>query len=177
MHHGYNGFFEFDDRFTDDDKETEFVQITIHSGSLIVVECPAFPKSLQTNTDRDDFALSDFITPNMLKAMDIRRNKFLKDTNKKEGKHQNRRSKFLYLQFPEDHLLSSKELEGDHEENEVPFDIIDDTAGRSWVVFKVITTHEEAIKAGKSVDAATQKLSKLALKKQEKKGTDTNMGD
>ena len=168
-HHGYIGFFEFDERFTDDDKETEFVQITIHSGSLIVVECPAFPKSLQTNKDRDEFALSDFITPNMLKAMDIRRNKFLKDTNKKEGKHQNRRSKFLYLQFPEDHLLSSKELEGDHEENEVPFDIIDDTAGRSWVVFKVITTHEEAIKAGKSVDAATQKLSKLALKKQKKR--------
>jgi len=50
---------EFDEHFTDDDKETKFVQITNHTGSLIVVECPAFPKSLQTNMDCHKFALSD----------------------------------------------------------------------------------------------------------------------
>ena len=173
LYHGYIGFFLFDDRFTDDDKETEFVQITIHSGSLIVVECPAFPKSLQTNTDRDDFALSDFITLNMLKAMDIRRNKYLKDTHKREGRHPDRRSKILYLQFPADHMLSSKELEGDHEENEVPFEVIEDSANQTWVVFKIVTLHQEANKAGKTVDSITQKLSKMALKKQRRQqGTD-----
>ena len=171
LYHGYIGFLEFDDRFTDDDNETEFVQITIHSSSLIIVECPAFPKSLQTNKDRDEFATNDFITPNMLKAMDIRRNKYLKDADKKDGRHPERRSKFLYLQFPSDHLLSSKELEGDHEENEVPFEVIEDSANQSWIVFKIVTLHEEANKAGKTVDSATQKLSKMALKKKKKKGT------
>ena len=171
FYHGYIGILEFDMRFTDDDMETEFVQITIHSGSKVVVECSAFPKSLQTNTDRDEFALSDFVTPNMLKAMDIRRNKFLKDTNKNDGKHPERRSKFLYLEFPSDHMLSSKELEGDHEEHEVPFEVIEDSANQSWVVFKLITLHRESNKAGKSIDSVTQKMSKMALKQQKKKGT------
>ena len=179
--HGYFGFLEFDERFTDDDTETEFVQITIHSGSLIVVECPAFPKSLQTNKDRDEFALSDFVTANMLKAMDVKRNKCLKDTHKKDGKHPDRRSKFLCLQFPSDHMLSSKELDGDHEENEVPFEIIDDSAQQSWIAFKVLALHQEANKAGKTVDSVSQKLSKMALKKQRKQqsaGTnDNDVGD
>jgi len=181
LHHGHFGFLEFDERFTDDDTETEFVQITIHSGSLIVVEYPAFPKSLQTNKDCDEFALSDFITANMLKAMDIKRNKYLKDIHKKDGKHPDRRSKFLYLQFPADHMLSSKELDGDHEENKVPFEIIDDSVEQSWIVFKVVTLHQEANKAGKTVDSVSQKLSKMALKKQRKQQStgmnDNEMGD
>jgi len=176
LYQGYIGFLQFDERFPTDDAETEHVQITIHSRSLIVVECPAMPKSLQTNTDRDTFAMDDFITANMLKAMDIRRNKFLKDT-KKDGKNTQRRSKFLYLQFPEDHLLSSKELEGDHEEEEVPFELIKDSENIDWIVFKVVTTHVEGNKAGKTVDSVTQKLSKLAMKQQKKKGTnDETMG-
>ena len=109
----------------------------------------------------------------MLKAMDIRRNKYLKDTHKREGRHPDCRSKFLYLQFPADHMLSSKELEGDHEENEVPFEVIEDSARQTWVVFKIVTLHQEANKAGKTVNSITQKLSKMALKKQRRQqGTD-----
>jgi len=78
-------------------------------------------------------------------------------------------------------MLSSKELDGDHEENEVPFEIIDDSAQQSWIVFKVVTLHQEANKAGKTVDSVSQKLSKMALKKQRKQqstgATDNDVGD
>jgi len=150
---------------------------TNHTGSLIVVECPAFLKSPQTNKDLDEFALSDFITANMPKALDIRHDKCVKDTDKKEGKHPDCQSKFLHLQFPSDHLLSSKELESDHKENEVSFEVIDNSAKQSWIVFKVVTLHQEANKAGKTVDSVTQKRSKMAIKKQRKQqGTTENMG-
>jgi hypothetical protein len=123
LYYGYFGFLEFDDRFIADDPITEHVRVTIYSGTTLIVECPALPKSHQTNTDRDQFAVDDFISVNMLKQMDIKRNKFLEDVDLNKGKHQDRRYKRLHLQFPDGHQLSSKELEGDHEEYEAPFDV------------------------------------------------------
>jgi len=164
LYHGYFGFFRFDGKLVDDDPHFEHVKISIYSGTKLVIEMPAFPRAHQTNADRDSFALDDFVSANMLKAMDIKRNKFVKDTKKEKGLNPERRWKRLFLQFPEDHQLSSKELEGDHEENEVPLEMIDDDEGNFWILFKVVTTHIEGNKAGKSEDI-TQKMSKLALKK------------
>jgi len=170
LYHGYFGFLRFDNKLVDDDPYFEHVRLTIYSGSKLVIEAPALPRAHQTNEDRDEFEKDEFITENMIKAMDIKRNKYLKDVNKDKGKNQDRRWKRLFLEFPDDHLLSLKELAGDHEENEVPFEIVEDNDNAFWIVFKVVSTHVEGNKAGKSVDGVTQKLSKMALKAKKKKG-------
>ena len=76
----------------------------------------------------------------------------------------------MHLEFPCDHLFSSNELEGDHEDTEVPFEIVEDNDKAFLIVFKVVLTHAEGNKAGKSVDDMEQKLSKMALKAQRKEG-------
>jgi len=175
--HGHFGFLRFDNKLVDDDPCFEHVRVTVHSGSKLVIESPALPGVHQTNEDRDEFEKDEFITGNVIKAMDIKRNKHLKDVNKDKGKKQDRQWKRLFLEFPDDHLLSSKELAGDHEENEVPFEIVEDNDNAFWIVFKVVSTHVEGNKAGKSVDGVTQKLSKMALKAKKKKGGTMNDDD
>jgi len=177
LYHGYFGFFRFDAGLVEDDPHFEHVKLSIYSGTQLVIEMPALPRPFQTNADRDTFALDDFVSVNMLKAMDIKRNKHLKDAKQDRGAKQERRWKRLCLQFPDDHQLSSKELEGDHEENEVPFELVEDESGNSWILFKVITNHIEGNKAGKSMDQVTKKMSKLALKKNKNKPQGTQKKD
>jgi hypothetical protein len=160
-YYGYYIMHQIDIRHIADDPTVEFYNARVFTSNSLLLKVPAWPYSMLQNREE----ISAHVSTTVTDAIDDARHNFSQDKAAREWK-------YLVLDFPTDHHLSSKEIydeAGEDEELELEIipivyshPVIEGSGTQHWAAWKVVRTDLKVHKRGK-IEVKSKKSKAAAL--------------